>query len=250
MDKAQDAMGGVVDKAQEAMGSAAHSARQAVGGAVDTARDAGSGVMGIIESNPLPAALLATSVGWLWMNHRRQAEEWRYSGRRDTNDNLRGYGDPWRQYDAPGAAAPAPGASAVTEALRGAQDRVGEVAGQVHDKAGQLLDQTQERVSQLGSSAAQQAERTADLFQRTLHQNPIAAGAVVFGLGAALGLLLPETRQENQWMGQARDQVLHKAQETVQDVGMKAQIVAEEAFGAAKQEAKAQGLTPDPERAA
>ena len=66
----------------------------------------------------------------------------------------------------------------------------------------------------------------------------MAVGAVALGLGAAIGLLIPETRQENQWMGEARDRVLHKAQETVQDVGLKAQIVAEEAIGAAKQEAE------------
>jgi len=227
---------------------------------MDTARGAGSSVVEMVERNPLPTALLATSIGWLWMNHRGHTGAGRSSGRRNSDDYLRRYDDPWRQYDAPSqTGAVAASAATVTEALRGAQDRVGEVAGhvqdkagqlvdQVQDKAGQLIDRTQDRVSQLGSAAAQQVEQTADVFQRTLRQNPMAAGAVALGLGAALGLLIPETRQENEWMGEARDRVLHKAQETVQEVGLKAQIVAEEAIGAAKQEAKSQGLAPDQDR--
>jgi ElaB/YqjD/DUF883 family membrane-anchored ribosome-binding protein len=213
---------------------------------MDTARGAGSSVVEVIEQNPLPTALLATSLGWLWMNHRRQAEVWRNSGRRDTNDYLRRFDDPWRQYNAPSQMeAMSTGASSAAQALRGAQDRMGEVAGQIQEKAGQLVDQTQDGLSRLGSATAHQVGQTADVFQRTLQQNPMAVGAVALGLGAALGLLIPETRQENEWMGETRDRVLHKAQETVQDVGLKAQIVAEEAIGAATQEAKAQGLAPD-----
>lgn len=271
IDSARQAVGSAVDTAREAVGNAAHSAQAAVGGAMDTARGAGSSVVEVMERNPLPTALLVTSLGWLWMNHRGQADTERSAGRRDTNDHLRRYDDPWRQYEAPSpSGAVAAGASAVTEALRGAQDRVGEVAGQMQDKAGQLVDQvqdkagqlvdqvqdkagrimdrTQDRVSQLGSSAAQQIGQSADMLQRTMRQNPMAVGAVALGMGAALGLLIPETRQENEWLGEARDRVLHKAQETVQEVGLKAQIVAEEAIGAAKQEAKAQGLAPDQER--
>ena len=101
VDTARHAVGEAVDTAREAVGHAAHSAREAVGGAMDTARGAGSSVVEVIEQNPLPTALLATSLGWLWINRRRQAETWRNSGRRDTNDYLRRYDDPWRQYNAP-----------------------------------------------------------------------------------------------------------------------------------------------------
>jgi len=260
IDSARHAVGDAVETAREAVGNAAQSAQEAVGGAMVTARGAGSSVVEVIERNPIPAALLATSLGWLWLNQREQGEAGRSSARRSVNDALRRYDDPWRQYEVPSPMGTvAAGASAVTEALRGTQDRVGEVAGQVQDKAGQLvgqvqdqagqlIDRTQDRVSQLGSAAAQQVQQTADVFQRTLRQNPMAAGAVALGMGAALALLIPETRQENRWMGEARDRTLHKAQETVQEVGIKAQIVAEEAIGAAKQEAKAQGLAPEPER--
>jgi len=246
VDSARQAVGDCIDTTREAIGHVAHSAQEAVGDAMDTARGAGSNVVEVIERNPLPAALLASSLGWLWMNNHRQAEAGRSSGRSNSNDALRRYSDPWRRYEVPSPTGAA--GSGVAETLGNAQDRVSEVAGQIQDKAGQLIDQTQDRLSRLGSSTAQQVEQTADIVQRTLRQNPMAAGAVALGLGAAIGLLIPKTQQENQWMGEARDRVLHKAQETVQEVGLKAQIVAEEAIGAAKQEATARGLAPDKDR--
>lgn len=50
-------------------------------------------------------------------------------------------------------------------------------------------------------------------LQRMLHDNPllVAAGAVL--MGAAVGGALPQTEKENELMGEARDQVVHRAQD-------------------------------------
>ena len=63
------------------------------------------------------------------------------------------------------------------------------------------------------------------------------------GVGAAVGLAIPETSKEHEVMGEARDNLVDKAQEKVQETQQKAQRVAEEAQSAVQQEAENQGLT-------
>ena len=45
----------------------------------------------------------------------------------------------------------------------------------------------------------------------------IGAAALMAGFG--VGLLLPKTQRENEWMGPARDRLVGEARETVQEVG-------------------------------
>mgnify|MGYP003341933032 CR=1 FL=1 len=72
-------------------------------------------------------------------------------------------------------------------------------------------------------------------------------GAAAVGLGAAAGLALPSTEPEARLMGEARATLVERAQETVQEAAQKVQRIATEAGGAARDEARAEGL---PDRAA
>ena len=224
--EAKEAMGSAMNTAKVAMGSAMNTAKETVSGAVDTARDAGFSVVEIIERNPLPLALIATGVGWLWLHSRRQSAASSYPERQ--------YGDQnWRQNNpSVGNGTQATGGFSVGQSLDAARDKVGAVADQVQQQAGQIGTQLQDR-----------AGRTVDGFQRLLQEHPLAVGAMALTLGAAAGLAVPETRPEQHLMGGARDRLADKVQHTVQEVGLKAQIVAEEALGAVKEEAKNQGFT-------
>ena len=42
---------------------------------------------------------------------------------------------------------------------------------------------------------------------------PLAVGAAAAILGASLGMAVPETERENEWMGEARDNAWERAQE-------------------------------------
>ena len=66
---------------------------------------------------------------------------------------------------------------------------------------------------------------------------------VALALGAAAGMAIPETPQEQRWLGQARDRVVDKAQQTAQEVGQKVQAVAHEAMDTVREQARSQGLT-------
>jgi hypothetical protein len=76
-----------------------------------------------------------------------------------------------------------------------------------------------------------------------LRQNPLTVGALAVGVGAAVGLALPQTSREHEVMGEARDTLVEKAQEKAGEAQEKVQRVAEEVQSAAKEEAENQGLT-------
>jgi ElaB/YqjD/DUF883 family membrane-anchored ribosome-binding protein len=199
---------------------------------VGKAQEAGSGIIGTIRANPLPAALTGIGLGWLIVNARRQSSaQGRY------RPGAYAYDYPPR-YDAPGVDGPSAG-----QAVERARDRAGETATQVQDKAGQVASQAQDRVSRLGDRARYQARRASGGFQRMLQENPLAVGALGVGVGAAVGLAIPETTREHEVMGEARDTFVEKAQEKAQDAQERVQQVAQEAQSAAQQEAENQGLT-------
>jgi len=209
---------------------------------VGKAQEAGSGIMDTIRQNPLPAALTGIGLGWLFMNSRRQSSyrpPHRDVAYRDAA-HVEGYppaygGYPPRYEDQSGSSA--------GQALGNARDRVEETASQAQDKAGELADRAQDRASNLGNQARYQAQRASGGFRRMLRDNPLAMGALGVGVGAAVGLAIPETNKEHEVMGEARDTVVDKAQEKVQETQEKVQQVAGEARSAAEQEAENQGLT-------
>jgi ElaB/YqjD/DUF883 family membrane-anchored ribosome-binding protein len=212
---------------------------------VGKAQNAGSGLVETIRANPLPAALTGIGLGWLLVSARRSGSSGQARYRERTYAYPPAYDRVPPDYDyAPsyeeerGTSGPSAG-----QALERARDRVGETATQAQDRAGQAASQAQDRVGRLGDRARYQAQRASGGFQRMLRENPLAVGALAVGAGAAVGLAIPQTGQEHEAMGEARDTLVEKAQEKAQDAQQRARRVAEEAQSAAKEEAENQGLT-------
>jgi len=228
--KAQEVAGNVVEGARRAANTAVEGAERAMNSAGDTAREAGSTFMETIQHNPIPSALIGVGLGWLWMNTRKQHPE-SFASRRSSLQ------DDWNRS----------GAGYDTSGYRGGA--FGTTYGREEEKGrvSEMADQVQQKASHLGHQAQEKAHRAAVGFEHTLEQHPLAMGAMALTLGAAIGMAIPETRQENRMMGEARDRVVEKAQEATQEVAQKVQSVAQEAMGAAKEtakgEARAQGLT-------
>jgi len=220
---------------------------------VGRAQGAGSSIMETIRANPLPAALTGIGLSWLFVSGRRQRSgQPRYQqGRRYAYD----YSPP-TPYDYPRDYEEERGTSGSSagealeqtreragEAASRAQDRVEETASRAQDRAGQAADRAQDQASRLGNRVQYQARQASNGFQRMLRENPLTVGALAVGLGAAAGLAVPQTRQEHEVMGEARDSVVEKVQETAQEAQQKVQSVAQEAQSAVQQEAENQGLT-------
>ncbi len=205
---------------------------------VGRAQEAGSGIVETIRANPLPAALTGIGLGWLLVSARRSA-----SGQTRYRDRAYPYDYPPR-YErrttttSGGTSVPSPG-----EALERARDRVDESATQAQDRASEAASQAQDRVSNLTHQARYQARRASGGFERMVRENPLAMGALAVGAGAALGLAIPQSTQEHEVMGEARDTFVEKAQEKAQDAQQRVGRVAQEAQSAAKEEASNKGLT-------
>jgi hypothetical protein len=70
-----------------------------------------------------------------------------------------------------------------------------------------------ERTQEMRTRAKRQGERAMDGFERLLRSNPLMVAAAAMAVGAAVGLALPETERENEWLGEAREGLLEHAQD-------------------------------------
>jgi ElaB/YqjD/DUF883 family membrane-anchored ribosome-binding protein len=235
------------------------------------------GIMDTIRDNPIPAAMIGIGLGWMLFNGRRggshshahdlQPGELRGS----TGSGIGYYGDVsattprLAQDDAAGGI----GASishwdepGVTDRLRSKVSDVGEGAsglvGDAREKISDVAEGAQERISDVShrvrdvasdvaDTTRWQAHRLEDRVSRTMHDNPLALGAVALAVGVAAGLAIPETRQEHRLMGGARDQLMERARDAAEETREKVQNVAErvidESRDTAREAARDEGLT-------
>ncbi|HZA36418.1 MAG TPA: hypothetical protein VE505_15885, partial [Vicinamibacterales bacterium] len=67
-----------------------------------------------------------------------------------------------------------------------------------------------------------------------MEENPLAVGAVAMAVGAAVGLALPETRREQELMGDARDRMVDNAKSMANTAVDRATEAAQNLVGTAK----------------
>lgn len=248
--------------------------------ASDTVSEARYTMMDTIRENPIPAALVGIGLGWLFMNrssrrpvrytdrggvtgtrgaYRGQPyyntsqgyydDRQGYSQQRPYYQDQRGYYDDRQGYSEPGMMDR--GRQAASSTIDRVQDRAGDLAdraretasnvtGNVTETASNLADRAQETASNLADQAQYQAQRVEDRFESALHSNPLAVGAVALAVGTAVGLALPQTDRENRLMGEARDNLIDRAQDMAQDTLGRVQDVASEVVDETKQTVKEQ----------
>ena len=93
-----------------------------------------------------------------------------------------------------------------------AVDNVEHLASDARRTAGHLAEDVRFRSREMVRGAGRQARRAEQTFESTLRENPLAVGAVALAVGAAIALALPSTEVEDQWMGEAKDRLLRKAE--------------------------------------
>jgi len=192
-----------VGKAQEAVSNAVDTAKQAVsnvGEAVsnvgDTVRDTGSSILDTIRENPVPAALIAIGLGWLYMSSKQRSEQERLRERQ------RAYYNP----SAPRGVYTPSYQSAATAYRPGAMEPgaegggIGEKVDQVRQKAGEVVDRTQEAVGEFvdraQDTAGQFVDRAKDAVGTAADAARDAAGNVSEAARSA-GSTVWETVQAN-----------------------------------------------------
>jgi ElaB/YqjD/DUF883 family membrane-anchored ribosome-binding protein len=210
-------------------------------------RDTGSSIVDTIRNNPLPFALIGAGIGMLTWRRRADSGERYYS---ETHGYRTGYyGE--QEYGAgdygnerfDDTAEDRSVTERAREAVRGVAGRAQEATQGVRDTARRAAGRTREQVSHMGERARHGVRRSEDRMTDMFRENPLAMGAAVLAGGAAVGLALPISRAEKEYMGEARDQFIEKAESAAKDTVEKVKRVAQEATRSAKQEAQNQGLT-------
>lgn len=229
----------------------------------DRAQDLGSTFMDTLRENAIPAALIGLGIGWLLVrnnanNREREVRGYRGASRGAYRVPIEGqrYGQPYypgqgyQNYQTPtyqqssgqaGQSSANPMQKAgqkASQALSSAQDAVGDrmsgASDNVQEAWGNVTDQAQEA----WGNVADQAQQAQGWLRETYEDNPLLVGAIAVVAGAAIAFAIPESPQENQLMGPARDNLAQQAQSTVQETVQKTQQVAQKAASAAKDAAK------------
>jgi hypothetical protein len=151
----------------------------------------------------LPISMIG--VGAAWLLSKRRSNEWSDDGRwaygGQTGYGRRAYGD----YEAVGTRGTFGNSRGTYENSGGTYGNSGTVenlTSRAHDAADEVRD------------TARQTTRKAQLqFQDVLDNNPLMLGAAAALIGAVIGMSMPSTDVENEWMGEAREAVVDQAKD-------------------------------------
>lgn len=103
---------------------------------------------------------------------------------------------------------------------------------------------TQQGAMSAGRTVRRSAVATTRSAGQAMDEYPLAAAGAFLGLGLLVGLLVPETEQEDRLMGETSDRMKRQAYEAGKDAAQRAGHVAKETVRAASEEAERQGIAP------
>lgn len=247
-----------------------------VQGAQDTARNAGRSLVDTVRENPIPAALATVGLAWLFLNRRRQrsaprTERGMRDGSRVTRTRVRG-GSPnglsngidrsGQRYglsngrdngsdSGPGRRVQELASQAgrkIADTAQGAASAVSEFAHDAGGKASELAHDAQDRAIDIVHGAGDQARRVGRRSSEIYRANPLAVGAAMLAVGTVIGLAVPSTRLEDEWLGSASDNVMDKAHElahqAIGKAGDAVQHMADEVSSRSDNDGSDMGKTP------
>jgi hypothetical protein len=245
IDEAKTAVRELADQATNAVReSTVGRVEQVAGYTRDTAQSVQTDLFTTIKQNPLPAAMAAIGIGWLWSRRASGGDSMSHASYGDRSAG-------WSQMPY----------AAETRSAHPVSGRLEDAGGQAQQMAGQVLDQVQERAGLMQEKAGQvqeqvgqipsqipmkagQMQQQAQGFWQMLETNPVAVGALGVALGGFAGLMLPETERERQLMGETRDRVIENVQQAAGQTIGTVQHVAQDAVTAAADEVKSQTMVP------
>lgn len=138
-------------------------------------------------------------------------------------------------------------ASDVVESARETASEYGEkmhhMTDQLGEQAHEVYERSQSAVRRMKDEVKEGYHTGADRFARASDEYPLAVGMGFAALGALLGLVIPHTRREDELMGETSDHLMEEAKEKAEELLQSGKAVGARVVGAAKEEARAQGLS-------
>ncbi|HEY6661126.1 MAG TPA: DUF3618 domain-containing protein [Pyrinomonadaceae bacterium] len=195
----------VMDKVGETIGGVAEPAREAMDRAGTAIKETGRTVADSVWKNPIPVALIGLGLGMLVMRKiRGDGNGYDYRTRRPI--------PPTRRPNTMGQM----------------QNETTSTLDQVKETASDLATRSTNALSDLGTKAKDSASTIGTRFGQVLRDNPLAVGAVAVAAGTAVGLVLPSTRFENEYIGEASETLVDKAEEVARGALDKVQSAAKQ----------------------
>ena len=209
----------VMNRVGETIGEVAEPVGEVLNNAGTTIKQTGRSAYGVINRNPIPVALIGLGLGMLAMRAYRRGNGYDYNdrstssgmGRQTLTGGQTQYGRGRSQYE-----------------LGQTHYTTGGTLNQVKETASDLAHRSTEALNNLGTRAKDTASSLGDRCARLLRENPLALGAVALAAGTAVGLVLPTSRFETEYIGETSERFVDKAQEVAREAIDKVQNVAEQ----------------------
>ena len=140
-------------------------------------------------------------------------------------------------------------ASAAGEKISDAASSVSERVSEATSAVGQKISDAGDAARLYSARGSRAVSRQAGIMQQRLREAstdyPLAMGGALLAAGLLTGLLLPRTEQEDQWMGEASDELKDQTREKGEALLEQGKAAATRTATAALEEAEARGITPD-----
>jgi hypothetical protein len=185
-DRVKDVAGTAVRNAAEAASSKAQHAMERTRRMADDLAEGG-------RMNTIASAMIGIGSAWLLVERWRNSGRRRYGSLSDYEYGDERYRSRWARH---------PGVEEYGAELASDEG----VISQGYDRASSMAHEARDR-------ARETARRARSGFANLLESNPLMVGAAAMAVGATIGLALPETERENEWMGEAKDNLIERAQD-------------------------------------
>jgi hypothetical protein len=175
----------------------------------ETATDTAYRIVESTRQNPWPALMIGAGVAWLLIDQTRDDDSFESERYRSGRYRATGYGAGSRAFGRAGTAG-----SEVSEdwSSEGEFGGVRSYGQGIRASSGGSRPWGTDVAANTGRSLRYTTRRAKTGLQRMLHENPLLVAAAAVLTGAAVGGALPQTEKENELMGEARDQVVDRAQ--------------------------------------
>jgi ElaB/YqjD/DUF883 family membrane-anchored ribosome-binding protein len=208
----------VMEKVGDTISEVAEPAREVAGRAGTAIKEAGTSVAGSMWRNPIPVALIGLGIGMLFMRKSRKD----------------GYDATLRTRSTRAVN------TTMEESVRMMQGtKPPNTFDTVKQTATNLTNRSTNALSNLGTKAKESASAVGTRFGEVLRVNPLAVGAVAVAAGTAVGLVLPSTNIETEYIGETSEKLIDSAEDVARGALNKVQ-------DAARQMAPQQPKPPQP----
>ncbi|MEN3328056.1 MAG: hypothetical protein V7638_2863 [Acidobacteriota bacterium] len=191
----------VVETVGETISEVTEPAREVAVLAGNAIKEVGTQVADKIWKNPIPVALIGLGVGMLVVRN------FSNGGTRSTGSTLPNRRSNYALGDVGGVGAV--GQSQQTQQSTGAS-----TLNQVKESASDLASRAKDSATDLAYRAKDSASSVGTRFGALCRENPLAVGAVAVAAGTAVGLMLPSTQFESEYIGETGEKLV----DSVEDV--------------------------------